>query len=83
MPVNQIATKHLSRLPLTALIICCASLHAQTPNVPDWQTKAGGKMQFDVASVRLDGVSSAHPPSLCLPTTPSENPTAASSPTSA
>lgn len=28
------------------------TLTAQSPNVPDWQNKAGGKMAFEVASVK-------------------------------
>jgi uncharacterized protein (TIGR03435 family) len=35
-----------------ALIALTASASSQTPNPPDWQTAAGGKLRFDVASVR-------------------------------
>jgi hypothetical protein len=32
-------------------MLASGTLHAQAP-VPDWQTAAGGKMSFDVASVK-------------------------------
>ena len=38
---------------LGAVGVASAALFAQTPDVPDWQTAAGGEMAFDVASVRL------------------------------
>jgi bla regulator protein blaR1 len=40
---------------LLAPCVACAAvavLAAQSPSVPDWQTAAGGKMAFDVASVK-------------------------------
>src|SRR5580658_10946075 len=42
--------RHLLLLP----VACTAPgiLAAQTPGDPDWQTRAGGKMAFDVASVK-------------------------------
>jgi len=42
---------NLLLLSLAYLVI--AALAAQTPGDPDWQTAAGGKMAFEVASVRL------------------------------
>jgi uncharacterized protein (TIGR03435 family) len=36
-----------------ASTLCSSSLRAQS-NVPDWQTAAGGKMQFDITSVKQD-----------------------------
>jgi bla regulator protein blaR1 len=41
---------------------------AQTPPVPDWQTAAGGKMEFDVASVKED--TSGAPPQTLFPLGP-------------
>jgi len=47
------------RLLLVTMTILAATVPAgiglgQAPNEPDWQTKAGGKMVFEVASVRLN-----------------------------
>jgi len=42
--------KNLSWLSL--LYVAIAVVAAQTPGDPDWQTAAGGKMAFDVASVK-------------------------------
>jgi bla regulator protein blaR1 len=38
----------------------------QTAKVPDWQTAAGGKMAFDVASIRLSKPGTFTPPSFAL-----------------
>jgi hypothetical protein len=38
---------------LSPAYVVIAVLSAQTPGDPDWQTAAGGKMAFEVASVRL------------------------------
>jgi uncharacterized protein (TIGR03435 family) len=40
--------------PLLGSAVCIAigGLYAQSPDVPDWQTAAGGKMAFEVASVK-------------------------------
>lgn len=38
---------------LTA-VVAASALPAQEAVVPDWQTKAGGKMEFEVASIRED-----------------------------
>jgi bla regulator protein blaR1 len=43
--------------------VAIAILAAQTPGDPDWQTAAGGKMAFEVASVRL-----AKPGTFTMPT---------------
>jgi uncharacterized protein (TIGR03435 family) len=42
-----------SLLLLSLAYVAIAVLAAQTPGDPDWQTAAGGKMAFEVASVRL------------------------------
>jgi uncharacterized protein (TIGR03435 family) len=34
-------------------LLIAPPIHAQSPAVPEWQTAAGGKMTFEVASVRL------------------------------
>jgi uncharacterized protein (TIGR03435 family) len=41
---------------VAALTVCCGTtgLWAQTDAMPEWQVKAGGKMEFEVASVRQD-----------------------------
>ena len=39
---------------LSALSVAIAVLAAQSQDVPDWQTAAGGKMAFEVASVKPD-----------------------------
>jgi bla regulator protein BlaR1 len=52
--------KNLLLLSLAYVVI--AVLAAQTPGDPDWQTAAGGKMAFEVASVRL-----AKPGTFALP----------------
>ena len=36
------------------IILCLSPLKAQSPDVPDWQTAAGGKLAFEVASVKPD-----------------------------
>jgi uncharacterized protein (TIGR03435 family) len=43
-----------SVLPVLASAVCVLQLGAQSPNAPapDWQTVAGGKMAFDVVTVR-------------------------------
>ena len=51
---------------VVAGVCCCtAALWAQADRVPEWQTKAGGKMEFEVASVRLDK-GPFQPPSFAL-----------------
>jgi hypothetical protein len=47
----MICSKNVWRLSLAYVAI--AVLAAQTPGAPDWQTAAGGKMAFEVASIRL------------------------------
>jgi hypothetical protein len=42
--------RNLLLLPVACLVI--AALAAQTPGDPDWQKAAGGKMAFDVGSVK-------------------------------
>jgi uncharacterized protein (TIGR03435 family) len=42
--------RHLLLLPVASLV--AGILAAQTPGDPEWQTRAGGKMAFDVASVK-------------------------------
>jgi bla regulator protein blaR1 len=46
--------------------VAIPALSAQSPDVPDWQTAAGGKMTFDVASVKPSKV--FKPPSFDLST---------------
>ena len=48
-------------------LACCSGLVAiaQTPTMPEWQTKAGGHAEFDVVSVRLDK-GEFKPPSFAL-----------------
>jgi len=46
----QVARK-LSLLVIISLL-CASSAHAQSASNPDWQTAAGGKLSFDVASIR-------------------------------
>ncbi len=46
----QVARK-LSLLVIISLL-CASSAHAQSASAPDWQTAAGGKLSFDVASIR-------------------------------
>jgi bla regulator protein BlaR1 len=43
-----------------------AVLRAQSPDAPDWQTAAGGKMAFDVASIKLAKPGTFTPPSFFL-----------------
>ena len=38
--------------PTRSLLLLGAVLSAQSPDVPDWQTAAGGKLSFEVASVK-------------------------------
>jgi uncharacterized protein (TIGR03435 family) len=38
---------------LMILAAACTAMEAQSPDIPAWQTAAGGKMAFDVASVKL------------------------------
>ena len=38
---------------LSATWVAIGTVPAQSPDPPDWQTAAGGKMAFEVASVRL------------------------------
>jgi uncharacterized protein (TIGR03435 family) len=45
-----------------ALIVSAAYGIAQSPAVPQWQTAAGGKMAFEVASVKLDNSGQFKPP---------------------
>ena len=42
-----------SPLLLSLAYVVIAVLAAQTPDEPDWQKAAGGKMAFEVASVKL------------------------------
>ena len=53
---------------LAAGFIAIASLHAQSSSIPDWQTAAGGKLAFDVASVKQSDRNKFHPPSFPLDT---------------
>jgi bla regulator protein BlaR1 len=45
-------TMTAGRAQLLLLAASIAALAAQSPDVPDWQTAAGGKMAFEVASVK-------------------------------
>jgi hypothetical protein len=47
----MICSKNVWRLSLAYVAI--AVLAPQTPGAPDWQTAAGGKMAFEIASIRL------------------------------
>jgi bla regulator protein blaR1 len=64
---------------LVAVVVFClavASLNSQTTagqkpslqsrTIPQWQTAAGGKMEFEVASIRLAGPGPFRPPSFAL-----------------
>lgn len=52
---------------LIAISGCVAmSLHAQSPEVPQWQTAAGGKLAFEVASIKPAEPGKFHPPSFPL-----------------
>lgn len=42
-------------LLLSTALMAIGVTAAQSPSVPDWQTAAGGKRAFEVASVKLDG----------------------------
>src|SRR5579863_4005111 len=44
--------RSINLLLLSAVCVAIAALPAQSPDVPDWQTAAGGKMAFEVASVK-------------------------------
>ena len=53
-------------LPLSVACIVRAALAAQSPETPDWQTVAGGNMEFEVASVKSVAPDLWHPPNLPL-----------------
>ena len=53
---------HPSPLRLSLAYALIAVLRAQTPDVPDWQKAAGGRLAFEVASVK-----SVQPAALTLP----------------
>lgn len=53
MPLKFLLSKQLRFLTLLPVIIASAQ-QASTQTAQDWQTKAGGRLQFEVASVRLD-----------------------------
>jgi bla regulator protein BlaR1 len=52
-------------LLLAAAVALSIPSPAQTTEMPDWQKAAGGKMEFDVASVRLD-TGDFRPPSIAM-----------------
>src|ERR1700748_409599 len=44
----------LKLLRRSAVCMAVGALQAQSPYMPDWQTAAGGKMAFEVASIKPD-----------------------------
>jgi bla regulator protein BlaR1 len=48
----EMETKMTARAQLLLLATLCAAPAAQLPDVPEWQSAAGGKMAFEVASVK-------------------------------
>ena len=54
---RMLLVANLIAMPVTAL--------AQAAEMPEWQKAAGGKMEFDVASVRLD-TGDFKPPSIAM-----------------
>lgn len=57
------------------MLLAVGALSAQQPAAPDWQTKAGGKMEFEVASVRVGKPDTFTPPSFPLSADDSFRPT--------
>ena len=53
-------------LPITFALALVAQSRAQPQNVPEWQAAAGGKMEFEVATVRLNKPGTFIPPSFAL-----------------
>jgi len=54
---------------VSVLVLLCAAFAPQAPaqqNVPDWETKAGGKMSFEVASIRPSEPDKFTPPNFAL-----------------
>jgi len=54
----------MRRLCLSA--ICCLALSAQSPEIPQWQIDAGGKMAFEVASIHQTKPGEFTPPNFPL-----------------
>jgi bla regulator protein blaR1 len=50
--IDQMVTLRRNLLFLSTALIAIGVTTAQSPRVPDWQTAAGGKMAFEVASVK-------------------------------
>jgi uncharacterized protein (TIGR03435 family) len=64
--MRQVLAWNVLRVAVIAGACCCtAALGAQPGAAPEWQVKAGGKMEFEVASVRQDK-GPFQPPSFAL-----------------
>ena len=50
--INQMVTLRRNLLLLSTALVAIGVATAQSPGVPGWQTAAGGKMAFEVASVK-------------------------------
>ena len=50
--INQMVTLRRDLLFISTALMAIGVTTAQSPGVPDWQTAAGGKMAFEVASVK-------------------------------
>jgi hypothetical protein len=55
-------------LLLATFLVVPFAFPAQTADMPDWQNAAGGKMEFDAASVREDPSGKFHPPPFSMDT---------------
>ncbi|MFZ0516030.1 MAG: TIGR03435 family protein [Acidobacteriaceae bacterium] len=53
-------------MPLTFALAPAAQSHSQSPPAPEWQTAAGGKMEFEVATIRPNKPGTFIPPSFGL-----------------
>jgi bla regulator protein BlaR1 len=60
-------------LPVALGLAPAAQSRAQSKPVPEWQTAAGGKMEFEVATIRLNKPGAFIPPSFALDTGNSYN----------
>jgi bla regulator protein blaR1 len=58
--------RRLSLLPVLFVTLAAPVGFGQAAKVPDWQTAAGGKMSFEVASIRLSKPGTFTPPSFAL-----------------
>jgi bla regulator protein blaR1 len=56
----------MKAVPAFLAILCVASQASAQRNVPDWETKAGGKMSFEVASIHPSEPGKFTPPNFAL-----------------